>query len=146
MPEFRALLTEVVGALEDISGKEQEGWQEFLSYIYALVYHERSGSEMSRLHDAVEDAARSTQLKKEFRNMKTTYADILKAEGRKEGQKQGEILTSQEKLLRLLRARFETVSDDIVQRVSQTDDMVQLNTWFDQAATARTLAEVGIPG
>ena len=80
--------------------------------------------------------------------MRRSMADIMKAEGRKEGQKRGErkgeIRGRQDALLELLQERFGKVPDVIIEKVKGTRDIDQLKSWSQRAATAETLADVGI--
>jgi hypothetical protein len=146
--EFEGLLEQVLQAVEKLAGSQRERWREFLSYVYALVYHERAEAETTQLHQTLEEVARAERLKREIRTMKQTYAEMLKAEGRKEGRKkgreEGKLLAKRESLLRLLRVRFENVPAKVEQAVNQTTDLAELNAWFDRAANAETLADVGI--
>jgi hypothetical protein len=58
-----------------------------------------------------------------------------KAEGMAEGKAEGEA----EALLRVLRARFGAVPDELASRIRQTADLPQLERWLDLAATTASL-------
>jgi flagellar biosynthesis/type III secretory pathway protein FliH len=116
----------------------------FLLNIHALVYHEREQSEGQELQELIEESAQTEGHRREIRTMQQTYAELLKAKGREEGREEGELLARRENLLRLLRRRFHKVPAKVEAMVNKTDDVGQLNAWFDRAATADTLAEVGI--
>ncbi len=49
-------------------------------------------------------------------------------------------------LLRLLRRRFGDVPEAVTEVVTACRDVQQLDTWLDNFATARALADVGING
>jgi len=68
--------------------------------------------------------------------MRLSWADQL----RKEGQEQG----VQETLLRLLGARFGTLSEDVKQRVESIHSVERLNQIADQVLVARSLEEMGL--
>jgi hypothetical protein len=62
-----------------------------------------------------------------------SIADQLEERGRQQGQRTA--------LLKLLRSRFGALPEAAVARVNRAD-AAQLDLWFDQALSARTLAEV----
>jgi hypothetical protein len=76
--------------------------------------------------------------------MGRTIADELKAQGRKEGRKEGAIRGRQQVLLRLLDRRFGTVPAETVATIEATTNVKILDGWLDGVVTAPTLDEVGI--
>src|SRR5207249_5214409 len=56
--EFRALVARVVQRLEEMPARERLRWLELLSYIRALVYHDRECSEQEELRQAIIDSVR----------------------------------------------------------------------------------------
>ncbi len=150
MADFGQLLEQVTAKLEDMPAVERMRRQELLSYLHALVYHEREMPERPALLDRIEAAARTDQLRRELTAMRQSGADFLRAEGRKEGErrgeKKGEIRARREALLEWLQARFEELPPAIVGKVNATRDIEQLKTWSQRAATAETLDDVGIVG
>jgi hypothetical protein len=139
--EFRAALARVVGHLEGMAEAERERWPLLLSYIHALIYHDREPPERQGLHEVIVNSVGSHPRRREVEAMKRTIADEL----REEGQRAGELRSHQHLLLRLLRGRFGRVPRPVEQVIRATDDLARLDAWFDGAATAATLADVGIP-
>jgi hypothetical protein len=138
--DFGDLLEQVVAALEELSKSSLVRWQELMSYLHALVYHERGESEHAALHQRIEQKVQTQRRREEVSKMKKTIADMY----REEGAEQATLATSRRKLLRLLERRFGVTPADIVQIILACQTHKQLDEWFDKAATARSLKAVGI--
>ena len=76
--------------------------------------------------------------------IRRTIADVLKAEGKKEGLREGRIQACRDMLLRQLAKRFPAVPPEVEATVNKTTDLAQLEEWVDRFATAKKLADVGI--
>jgi len=76
--------------------------------------------------------------------MRQTGPELHRAEGRKEGEKKGELRARRECLLRVLRNRFGELPAQVEKRVSAVRDFAQLGEWLDRASNAATLDDVGI--
>ncbi len=70
-----------------------------------------------------------------------TTADMLRAEGRSEGQREGIRVGQRGMLVKLLRQRFGALSDEAVARIDAAG-AAELEAWFDRALTATALAEI----
>jgi len=137
--------------------KERDRWLELLSYIVALVYHERSPVEHPRLQAEIEASVRTDEQRREVSTMGKSMADVLMDKGRKEGRKEGRkkgreegqregaTRARQQTLLRSLGQRFGDLPSTTVAAVTATDSIEQLDAWLDRVFTATSLAEVGIP-
>ena len=58
-----------------------------------------------------------------------------------EGETQGKIETKADALLRVLELKFQTVPQEIGTAVRATNDLGQLNRWFDAAVVSATLTD-----
>jgi len=117
---------------------------ELLSYIRAMLYHERSDSEQRRLQQIMENSVQNEETRQEVMKMRKTGAEALMERGRTEGRTEAMVQTRRQTLVRLLRKRFGSVPSDVVSVVEATDDVDQLDNWLDLFATAQTLEELGI--
>ena len=85
---------------------------------------------------------------KEVRVMRLSWADQLRKEGQEQGVEQGVAkgleLGVRQTLLRLLGARFGTLSEDVKQRVESIHSVERLNQIADQVLVARSLEEMGL--
>jgi hypothetical protein len=146
--EFQNLVERVIQHLESMPHEERLRWLELLSYIQALVYHERDPCEQQGLRETIEASVRVEEHRLEVSKMSRTIADALREEGLKKGlkkgRKEGEIRGLRQALLRQIRKRFGEVSLEIVDTIEATEDINQLNTWLDQFVTARTLEQMKI--
>jgi hypothetical protein len=138
--EFDELLERVVARLDGMPAAERRRLGELLSYVRAMLYHERSESEQGRLQQIMENSVQDEATRQEVEKMRKTGAEALMERG---AQKAG-LLTRQQTLVRLLRRRFGDISLEVLRVVEGTDDAEQLDDWLDRFATAQTLEELGI--
>jgi len=138
---FERVLVRVLRHLETLALEERLRWENLLSYIRALVYHNRNPSEWSGLQTLIETSIQDDDLRQEVSRMGKTIADVLKEEGRVEGRTEA----TRSKLFQLLRRRFGELPQGTMDQIERTDDLEQLNAWFDRAITAESLEAVGIP-
>ena len=151
--EFEELVERVITHLESMPPEEHQRLFELLSYIDALIYHERNEREQTRLRETVERSIQNEELRQEVIEMGKTMADVLMERGRTEGERKGRtegrteaaIETRQQTLVRLLRRRFGDVPASAVSAVEATTDVERLDTWLDRLVTASTLDELEIP-
>jgi ElaB/YqjD/DUF883 family membrane-anchored ribosome-binding protein len=145
---FQALLERAVQHLETMPAVERARWLEFLSYIHALVYHDRRPAEQPDLQETIEASVRTDEHRQEVKDMGKTIADVLTEKGRKEGRKEGrkqEALRSRKKtLLRQLQGRFGDLPAEIARVIEATTNVPQLETWLDLVVKAPTLADMEI--
>jgi hypothetical protein len=144
--EFRRLLESAVANLEAMPEAQRLRWLELLSYMHALVYHERNKPEHRDLQEVIEGAVMTDAHRREVRTMHRTIAEGLKAEGRRKGRKEGALQARRQTLLRQLGRRFGDIPEAIAAVVNACSDVEQLDKWLDNFATARSLQEVGING
>jgi hypothetical protein len=139
---FEQTLVRVVRALEvQMADQDRDRWLGLLSYIRALIYHEREKSEQEALNQRVLDSVENDRHRAEVFNVGQTIAEALK----EEGARNAEVRMRREHLLYGLPRKFKKVPDGIVKRIETTDDAEQLKSWLDALITAKKLADVGIP-
>ncbi len=128
---FRPLLRHVVAHLETMARAERDRWQELVSYVLALVYHERDPGERQVLQETIQTSVGTDPYRKELTQMGKTIADELKEEGG--------IAKSKQTLIRLMKRRFGEIPPSIVATIETTHDVRQLDDWLDQVVTAESL-------
>jgi len=162
---FRTLLADVVGHLETMPEKERLRWLQLLSYVMALVYHERGPTERPRLRETVEMSVSTDDLRQELSQMGKTIAEELiekgkregerdgrrdgkregeregRREGRREGERAAEISARQCTLIRQLEKRFGEIPSNVLATINATDNVQQLDDWLDQFVTAECLED-----
>jgi predicted transposase YdaD len=149
--EFRQLLRNVVAQLEGMETEDRARWLDLLSFVGAMIYHERSEGEHVELHETIEDSVCWEESRREVAKMGRTMADVLidrgraegRAEGRTEGQTEAAIETRQQTLIRLLRRRFGKIPAKVTRAINATTTTQQLDEWLDRFATASSLEEMG---
>jgi hypothetical protein len=142
--EFQDLLRRVVEHLETMAAAERLRWLELLSYIHALVYHERHGAEHVGLRQQIEASVRTDIHRREVSTMGQTIADELRKEGRKLGRKQEAVRSRRKILLEQLRERFGNLPQETVAAIESTTNVQDLDSWLRRFATAASVEEVGI--
>jgi hypothetical protein len=105
--------------------------------IVALVYHARSAAEQPELHEVVDRSVQTDPHRKEYREMGQTIAEMYI--------QQGELAMARSTLLRLLRKRFKKLPRKVRSCIAAPTNLRELETWLDNFASARTLADVGMP-
>jgi hypothetical protein len=142
--EFRELLRRVVAHLETMPATERLRWLELLSYLEAMIYHDREPSEHEGLRDVVLASVQTDERRREVQAVARSMADVVREEGRTEGLRQGAVQALREVLMRLLRKQFGRVPKAVERAVNATDNSARLNTWIDRVLTAAALDDVGI--
>ncbi len=137
--EFRALLGRVVQHLGELPGRERNRWLELLSYIRALVYHDRQRDEQEGLREVIEASVHTDERRRAVETLfMTGYEATLE---------EGALRNAREVLRDLLRSKFGRLPRAVDKAVRTTDDLGQLNAWIVRAGMASTLEEAGIvPG
>jgi hypothetical protein len=136
-PAFRGLLTTVVRHLEGLADEDRQRWLELVSYIHALVYHEREQPEHTDLHERVAASVQTVPHRQEARTMGQTIAEWFKEEAARDERR---------KLLLLwLRERFGELPEGVVATIQATMDMAQLEEWVKRSAKAKRLKDLNIP-
>jgi hypothetical protein len=139
---FEATLRQVVRALEEqLADADRIRWLELLSYLSALIYHERERPEHEPMWRLVEESVQTDPHRREVFDMGQTMAEYLM----EQGAAREAVRSRQQTLLRLLRVRFHRVSEGVVRRVENTTDLAQLDAWLDAFAKARKRSDVSIP-
>lgn len=142
--QFKNLVEQAVRHLEQMPVDQQSRWLDLLSYIHALIYHQRSGVEQPRLQEVVQQSAHSAKHQEEILQMAQTYAEELRAEGREKGREEGQLAGLQRALLSQLRARFGKISKKIEHTITSTADIEQLDTWLARVLTAKKMSDMKI--
>ncbi len=137
-PWLRLEVTEGNVASTQVSARLR--WLELLSYIYALVYHERKRAEHTELQQKIEALVRTDLHRREVSTMGKTIAEELMHEGRK----QEAIASRRRILLKQLHTRFGALPEHTVSAIESCTSLAQLDTWLEKFATAATLDEIGI--
>jgi predicted transposase YdaD len=142
--EFRALVVRVVQRLEEMPARERLRWLELLSYIRALVYHDREPAEQDELREVIAGSVRTDEHRSEVETMFRSGADVLIEKGRQEGLQKGAIQGKQQTVLLLLRDKFGRVPRSIQKVIRATEDRAQLDAWARRVLRAGSLEEMGI--
>lgn len=142
--EFARLLADVVAVLEAMPPEERLRWLDLLSYLHAMIYHERKPAELEKLGETIENSVATDDHRKEIHAMGQTIADKLIKDGIKEGIETGELRTLRRTLQMQLRERFGKQANRTTAIIEQTADRRQLENWLKRVVTSKTIQDVGI--
>jgi hypothetical protein len=142
--EYAALVRRVMDHLEKMPRKQRTRWLQLLSYIRALIYHDREPSEQQDLGEEILASARTDEHRREVMTMAQSMAEFLRAEGHKEGHKEGTVEALRQTLVDQIRLRFGKIPKATERKIAATDDQVHLQSWLSRFATATSLADIGI--
>jgi ElaB/YqjD/DUF883 family membrane-anchored ribosome-binding protein len=143
---FQETLTQAVRDLEnELATRERDRWLTLVSYLQALVLHERDPAERGPLLQSIQDSVKNDRHRREVQEMAETIADALREEGMEMGRREEAVRSRQETLLLLLREKFGKIPVGVVRRIEATDNLEQLNGWHRAVLRADKLADLGIP-
>jgi hypothetical protein len=137
---FAGLLQQVVGNLEAMQADERLRWLELLSYLQALVYHDRAEAEQQNLSDLILTSVRTDEHRQELSMARQTMADVH----RQEGEQRGAIRSQQQTLTKLLTKRFGPLPPEVQRAIQGTTDPSRLDNWTMQVLDVTSLADMGI--
>src|SRR5262249_54063498 len=145
-------LREELDALEAMCPQQRARWLELLSYLWALLYHERRAAERPPLQKMVEASLATQFPQRAVEKMAKTYADVLREEGEKrglkkgeqKGEQKGEIRALRRTLLEQLEERFREVPVETQTVVKATTDPELLRLWLRRVVSAPTLEDMQI--
>lgn len=133
---FRGRTAAVLRAFKTLPKADRLRWLELLSYIDALVYHDRDPIEHSGLRQLIQESLTTDADRREYMAAHRSMADVLKAEGA--------ITHARNTLVQLLRTRFRRVPAPVVERIKTTDELKLLDGWINRVVTVHSLDELGI--
>jgi hypothetical protein len=146
--EFARLLAKVVESLERMPAEERLRWLDLLSYLHAMIYHERTPAEFEKLAETIERSVATDDHRQEIHVMGQTIAEKLIKEGKKEGKKEGlelgELQTLRRTLQMQLRKRFGRQAEPALPIIEKTSDTSRLALWLERFANAKTIQDLGI--
>jgi hypothetical protein len=133
---FEELLRQEVAELEAMRPQQRARWLELLSYLVALVYHERNPAERGPLQELVAASVAAEAAQREVQKMAKTIADQFREEG--------DIRTLQRTLLKLLEKRFGDVPEATRTSIKATTNPKKLERWVLHVVSAPTLEDMQI--
>lgn len=142
--EFKELLLRVLEQVRQLAEPERGRWLDLLSYLAAFVYNERAEAEHAALLQDIEDSAQTDEQRREIQAMKRTAAQALMEQGAEQATRKAAVEVRQQMMLRLLRKKFGKIPAAVVKRIEATNDVSQLESWFDEAVTANALDDLTI--
>jgi len=146
--EFEDTLRLVANHLEQMPPENRANWEKLMWFLLTLIYNRRERKERSELVKIIESNVSDRNRKEEIEQMGKTIAQELIEEGKligKElGKELGTITAKQDALIRLLKVRFGTASETLVEKIRSIKQVDQLDELFDRAIVAGKLDDVGI--
>jgi hypothetical protein len=134
---FRDVLRQVATRVHRLHGTKPGRWDSLLSFMHAMIYHDRETDE----HEALVEIIRSTVRKghqPEVILMGKTIAQALREEGKQEGAIEGR----RDFFLFQMKRKFKNIPASIVAEIQGTTDLHQFDIWGDAILTADTIADI----
>lgn len=133
-------LLEAVRRIDTLEPEKRDQWHRAIFYLYLLILHRRPNVEHDELKMLVHQQIQESSHKEEGEVMAQSMAEYLY----KQGKEEGETLAKREVILKLLQLRFASVPDTIANKITSIENLSQLETLFEKAATAQTLDEIDL--
>ena len=123
-----------------------------MHYILLLIYNRREPEEHGKLTDVVANTVQERTRREEVNKMGRTIAQALIEEGKvigreigmEIGMEEGVIQTNRERLIELLKFRFQNISPEINDKIRSIRDVDRLTSLFRWALSANSIDELGI--
>jgi hypothetical protein len=140
--EFGEALCLTVQHLEQMSPAEQANWEKLMRFLLALIYHRREQAERGEFLNIIETNVSEKSRREELDKMGKTIAQALIEEGKEIGRELGIVMAKQEVLIRLLRRRFHSFPQILIEKIKLIHGVEQLDALLDLAIAAETADEV----
>jgi len=135
---LRAALSRLVEQLAD--GPERLA--NLAHFLLAFTVYSRQTAERDSAIEMIETAAQSSTVGKEVEDMGKTIYEALVEEGVEKGIERGTLSKAREVVIRVLRRRFQTIPEDIVERIERTDSDEVLDDLLDRSLEIATPEEL----
>lgn len=129
-------LLEAVRRIDTLEPEKRDQWHRAIFYLYLLILHRRPDAEHDELKMLVHQQIQESSHKEEGEVMARSMAEYLF--------EQGQTKAKHEDILKLLQLRFASVPDTIANKITSIENLSQLETLFEKAATAQTLDEIDL--
>ena len=147
---LRRTLIEAMSRVNALDHKQAGQRQRAIAYLLLLILHRRPVEEHNELKTLVDRHIQHPEDKKEVANMTQTMAQHLiergKAQGRELGREEGRELgaaqAKQAAVLKLLRSRFVSVPESVIDQITLIRDLSRLDSLFEESLNAETLDEI----
>ncbi|MBM3238076.1 hypothetical protein FJZ31_17430 [Candidatus Poribacteria bacterium] len=141
-----------ISQLDKWPDSEINQWIRGMHYILLLIYNRRESEEHGKLTDVVANTVQERKKREEVNKMGRTIAQALIEEGKVIGKgigmeigvEKGVIQTNQERLIELLKFRFQNISPEINDKIRSIRDVDRLTSLFRWALSANSIDELGI--
>ena len=128
--------------------EERANWSKLIYFMMAFIYERREESEHDEFLNIIKSSIDDKSRRKEVEKMGKTMAQVLEARGEAKGEAKGIALgmisAKQNDIIKLLRLRFEYISEDIVKRIKSINQIDRLDAIFERAVTAKTINDIEI--
>ena len=138
---FSDVLRQVATRVHKLHDTKVGRWDSLLSFMHAMIYHDRETAE----HEALVEILRSTA-RKDYQPEVILMGKTIAQELREEGKHEGEIEGMRKSLVRLLTKKFKGIPENILAEIQATTDNQQLESWLDAVLTARQITDIPFRG
>ena len=137
---FAEALKVAVSNLDHLPEEERNQFRKLMYYLVLLIFHRRTEEERPELLSVVNDTVKDHQRREEVLEMGRTAAQSLMEEGRELGLLQAR----QEDLLEFMRSKFNSIPQEIENRIQTIRDRDRLRTLIRNVVHASSIDELKI--
>ena len=131
---LRRAIIEAMSSMNALDDELARQRRQAIEYFLLLIFHRRPTDEHDELRALVNENIEHPTEKEEAKSVAQTMAQHLREEGAAQ--------TAQRIFLKLLRSRFNSVPETVIQRITLIRDLSRLDALIDMALNAETLEEI----
>jgi hypothetical protein len=120
---FSATMQRILLRLELLADKDRGRWHDLIRFVLLWAIYRRPPEERGNLVEIANSSQTNAARQKEVITVSQTIADALRAEGKLEGQ----IEHARQALRELLKEKFQSIPDSLLERIEATGDLPRLN-------------------
>ena len=135
-------LVRTLSQLNSMGESEATQYRRAILYLILLVHHRRPSAEHDGLLTLIDNHVPDMEVKTMARSMAEVLIERGVVQGRTEGIVQGRTEEKQADILKLMRFRFQTLPEDIIDQVRAIKDLDRLEALFDKVLTAETFQDI----
>jgi hypothetical protein len=140
--EFEEVYRATLTRLNATVGQNRSRWSDLIYLFIGWITHRRPEKERSELFAVAQDLAGDAQRREEVRSMVETYADVLLAKGKLEGEREGEAKQTRKLILRLASKQIGAADANVAATLNGIVDLDRLERIFERSSLATSWSEL----
>ena len=146
LDKFSEALHKAIEHLEKMPLDERINWEKLIIFLLAFIYHRREPEEVRELINILETNVVEKSRREEVKKMGESMAQLLIEEGkeigREIGKEIGSVTAKHDYLIRLLKFRFRSLPQEIIEKIESIEKIDQLDAIFECILNVDTIEEL----